>query len=884
MIEAQPSQSGESRSFRLQYHKKVHEYRVHGMPAPIDYIAASDGLNGLVYASLKDLARPVSHFVTAFDNEAVDLKLAAFVKHLEPVIEEVNGGLQLMANQILRRTIFGDVMAANQPQPVVRHPREAKYRDTDDDALAIDQATDFKPSPEETKEFRLLRLSILKNKSEWLIDYYRMNMTILEHLLRKLGRDISLIEADVISMALRQMIKNDQFNVLLGGFVVLEVLNTLDQYSGELLKAAGSWLTLDQRKLVHDVEKWCEIGIEQIVQVRKELFERFLPTEMPIADKLDSQVKEGQTVEESFTRKQKEVLDKLNKKISESIKSYNDQDMQNLRSIQMSRYQSPLGPQDETPRAAQARKLLTNDPSPLAGNSGSVFFESEDEAYVSLPKDLLIDSTRPYIATLDQSSENKEKKVEVQMDINVYIAVLKQFLYNVFYYCQIPTFLAQLKAMDAPPFVVGFIFCLTPFAAGFADIGFNYMIRQKYRRSLVASFLILQLAILVHILGAGYNYIWLLILSRLIAGCSEDNVAVNTYLAREAVEEKRLRFGYLLVTSYAVAIGFGSGLTALLVEVVPEFSLGSLKINDFNITQVVLLLAYLPTTLVFVFFFKDHDQATKDIMDSRKPKIEVPVKYYTEEYPYNLSFNFGIVNLPEYCSTLEIMEEKISEDKAKIKHESMQEKKRLAKRYFAREQVHYMIKYLCCVWIFIEAIIIDSPFYLVQVKDVSPAIVGLFFFCQLALLPLSSWVFPMIIKKKAPASALVRYLTIALIVALLMRIQWSSQPYPYILFMLLQVPLLCLSLFGAAMCMAFLNELASDIQVDKAFGTGFIRSMVLDWGRFSAGVIISLGAAMGRHEKYQFTNNFFYPLAIIYMVYVLWSLNSVKSRLDYKKL
>ena len=894
MIEAMPSQQGDSRSFRMYYYRKEHEYKMNHLPEPLDYITASDSLNGLVYASLKDLAKPVNHFVTAFENEAVDLKLEVFVRHMSPAIEDVNDNLTCMANKILRRTIFGDIMAASHPEPITRRPREVKYRDTDEGALGVEEKVVRVPSNEHEKEYRLERLSTLKCMTEWFLDYYLLNISIVEHLLRKLGRDISLIEADVISMAIRQMIKSNEFNVLLGGFAVLEVLTVLDRYAGELLKASGSWLNLEQKKLVHDVEQWCVESIEVVQRRRREILKTFLPTAKAKDAKSSGFQREGQVVEANYAIKQKEILDKINAKIENSIKGYNEEEMQKLRDAQISRYQNNFRSVEETPLTIQARRLLTREPSPdhdkplihyHSSQDGPSFFDSDDEAYKSMPADLLINSCRPYITRITDSLDIQEKKVETQTNVNTYIVIFKQFLYNIFYYCQIPTFIAQLVTMDAPPYVVGLIFCLAPFAAGFADIGFNYEIRKKYRMSIVMSFILLQVAILLHILAAGYNYIWLLIISRLVAGCSEDNVAVNTYIAREAIEEKRQRFGFMLITSYALAIGLGSGLSALLIEIVPQFNLGSLVINQFNITQVVLLLVYLPITFIFIKFFKDHDQDTKDIRDTRKHKTEVPVKYYTEDYGFNLSINYGIINLPDYCTTLETLADKINEEKAKIKKESIHEKQRLARRYFARGQVHYLIKYLCCMWIFIEATIIDSPFYLIQVKKLSPEVVGTFFFIQLALLPLCSWVLPTYLKSKISASNLVKYLTISIICALLMRVQWSPAPYNEYAFMILQLPLLSLSLFGAGICMSFLNELSSDFQIDKAFGTGFIRSMIFDWGRFGAGVIVSIGASISRgQQKYHFTNNFVYPIFCCYMAIMLVGLGSVKSRLDYKKL
>ena len=351
-------------------------------------------------------------------------------------------------------------------------------------------------------------------------------------------------------------------------------------------------------------------------------------------------------------------------------------------------------------------------------------------------------------------------------------------------------------------------------------------------------------------------------------------------MVRETEPEERVKFGFIFSACHGIGLGLGGGLAGLLTSLVPNYMLGKLQITEYCITQVALLLILLPSTIVFCFRFRDPSSA---LVDKAEKVNHPPIKASAPDDGFELSQHRAIVELPLDLETQTAIQQRIDADTQKLKRETREARRQLAKRYFANDQVQFLAAYLCFTFLILESIIIEAPFYLVEATNLKPSIIGLSCFALLAILPFSAGAFAWMPRDKMSASKSLKLCSAFLLVGLLLRLQVTPMVYPATLFLVLQLPILAASLFSMGLCLCLLNELASDVQIDKSFGSGFIRTMVADWGRVGAGLLITISAAIVA-DRFQFTPDFIYPVALAALAYLYIWLGRVESKLDHSKL
>lgn len=836
-----------------------------GLHRIIDYVILNEQICGLEYLCFRETTRPSAEFVVKFINTKIDELLDIYVNELCKEVKIVEEILEKGIRKLHLRLVYGEIGEVGTSEQ------------------GCGQLVDH-----------MLKQ---KDRVEDLIDYHRLNMQIVVHLLMKMNSEIDVVEFSISESALLKCLKQQPFNVFFGGLHLVELLTLLSLYADTLHTCCQSHLSADHIATITHLQDWAGKESVNIMQARRVSLQRFIPNSSNIemkflkhSDRIVAAL--PQRVQQSFGSYQPGKLAEARKKhaeersvnkpksfgilqashaVSKSHKSHGSVQVHIVshHNHEDSKLRDPNGSfEDLSPVSPVPDKNFTR-----WGSSDSIYEDSN-------PADHVMVSSQQYFTPFTEVVVKAQEKITKITIKNVWLVLGRTIMYAIFYFGQMPTFASQISYLRIPYWLTGFFFGLAPISAIFADYAMNYLIRRKYRLCFMISLAVLYLAVIVQILAIGASSITLMVFARILMGAAEAGGASNTYLSREVEEVDRVFYGYYYIGAKAIGIVVGCGIAALVGQYVPSFELGLISINSLNIFSVFLLFLYIPCVVIFLWKFKDPSQSLKD--QAQNINVE-RVEVQASKYPFELSVIEGVIFLPAIFTTQKTLQRVLSEDRAKVKEETKHTKLMLAKRYFAKDQVKYAEGYLFILKMVIDACIIDSPYLLSRVYSLSQGSIGLYFFCLIVLLPFSAIYLPQIIRPRVDNAVLLYWSTLAALLATLLRIHFASVQYPLWLFMVLIPPLLTVGLFASSLCLSIITELVSDTQVDRAFGTGFIRAMMSDGGRGLAGIIISIGLAIVG-ERDSRLNAWTYSISFGCIGGLLLWLNKVKSKIDEDKL
>jgi len=859
-----PGKKGRLQSFSKYYQKSAERLKLQGMPVCANYSKLNNLINGLTYVYFREITKPSEALMSKLeDKRIVDCLLAYAVKLCEEFVQ-VEKSLEQMIKGVYQHIDFRSL-----PK---KFPSEQEQR------AAFEQTA-----------------SVVERLLMAVVDYYKLNLQALVHLLLKVRDKIETLEINVSNVILRRFLLSDPCNCFFGGLHILELIQVASQLVSAVTSTASTpWTPEELKTLEHHLIR-CDILSAEVVRVRQQAIFRFLESPRHAIEQFELK---HQTLAEGFEEKLSEAKSKQAipalarnpkpKSVQGSILDELDKPQAGQREDLMKRFESK----------SQRNHLYTVKDELLADESHQlqerVVQEKQLENETGIPF-FWIDSSS-FCVHLGQPEELLETvstpakpRSEVQ---HLWAILARNFSFLVFYYGQMPVFWVSLKRMKVPSWLLGLIFSLTTLCSLVSNYLFNKHLSDRYRLSFTLSGAVLLLAIFLQVIASGFDNVPLLLLARVVAGFAEGLVTTDTYIVRVTPEDKKSYFGYLYIGSHALAISLGCGLAGLLDSLIPEFQLGSLKLNGTNYLSVFLFFFYVPGLLIFFACFSDPRRKPPKpaAQAAALPDAEALVQPDLDPYEFELSEIHELTMMPTVAVAQKTFDQAVLEERREVKRKELEEKIRYVKRYFLKDQTNYIAGFLFTMHTIHECAIIETPFVLTELKQLDPGNIGLFFFLIFPVLlcfSLGHWFLKHRLRAYEISNGnIFRYFLFSLFVACIIKFQFSKEAYPLGVIFLGSTLVLALSLGAESSALSVLTQLVSEHQIEKQYGVGFKKSMLVAGGRALAGVIVTISIAIysKNPEQAPFINAIIYGIWVVGLPILYFRLRSVMNRMDQTRL
>ena len=663
-------------------------------------------------------------------------------------------------------------------------------------------------------------------RAELLVDFWLVNMRVLQHLLIKLGNKISSQSTPLVERLAIDLLKSDGgFNVFVGALLIDEIIDSFGVGGGN-----AEW-RLDQHR--------------KVSKSRDLFFQRFTYINPDIESTMISHLHHLRT---------------LSKDSLLSPRSIN-----------------PPSPSDEDAPEA----VIEGRPTSQEYRHRSLEFVMDGES--SLP------STWKTFKNVQYWTELTERPPKVILNdnrrkhITIWLVLLRTLIYYLYYYGIVINFWRELqKDGIGRKFWLGTVFGLAPLSSFLWNWASNYLKRfLRFKTNLLINMIALLVGIMLHWIGSGIDSLVMIIFSRIFIGVAEGEVPTHQFLESEVSISRHLHYSHYVMSIPSVALPLGCGLNALFAVLVePGFQLGSIRIDRMNIYPFVLFWVYIPLALAFGILFynpkkvQTKEESVKEIIKSikqEKSNFKDQQATVMQNYDFDLSDIEEVTFIKKTESTENKLREKIKEDEERIMAQRRATKLLLVKRYFTKNLVQYFMTMILNVSTLFEFMVVEGPFIFAQVYDLDFKYVGLFYFTLLAVMPVFSGLLPKFILPRHKPSDYLKGLAIALGLAVLLKVHFAVGPYPLGLFIAFHVPLPIMAvLIGASSsCLLIFWEEKYD---------GLLRAQVQPLSRVYANVLQVIALAITHAYPH------YLPVFYVIAIPVVWKLHrwmrSISSMLD----
>lgn len=850
-------------SFTMHYLKSTELLKLQGRPKCANYPYLNNLVNGLAYVYFREITKPTEALLSKLEDKRILDCLEVYADCLSKEFVHVERSLENLIKSAYQHIDFRSL-----PKTYL--------------------------SEEECKQGLEQTAMVIEKLLMAVVDYHKFNYQVLVHLVLKVRDQIETMEVNVSSVILKRFLQSDACNCFFGSLHVLELIKVAAEFVKQITSTAGRPWTPEELRALRNHGVRCEILTAEVTRLREQAVFRLL--ESP------------RRAIELFVAKEREQFADFEEKLSESKRKL---------------VSSALGKAANKPKSVQGNSVAEREAEPLdhkndiSLNLGpktqrNLLNTGKDEAQVDESQQLQVREqeekplenvtgtpffwleARSFCVRLDQPNEPQQAGPKPAKSssavLHLWVILARNFAFLVFYYGQLPVFWASLRRMKVPSWLLGFLFSLTTLFSLLSNYLFNKHLSDRYRLSFTLSGAVLLLAILLQVLAGGFDSVALLVLARVVAGFAEGLVTTDTYIVRVTPEEKKNYFGYLYVGSHALAISLGCGLCALLGSVVPEYKLGSLKLDASNYLSIFLLFFYVPGLLIFFACFSDPPPraprtTAQAALAPPSRDVEAQALQELDPYEFDLSEVHEMTVLPPLLTSKQTFDEAVQNERRAIKKQDLQDKMRYVKRYFLKDQTNYIAGYMFVMHTIHECVIIETPFMLNELKQLDSGFVGLYFFLIFPFLlsfSLGHW----FLKDRYTNGHIFQFFLVALIVACLVKYQFSNQVYPLAAIFLGSTLVLALSLGAESCALSVLTELVSEHQVEKQYGVGYKKSMLVAGGRALAGLMVTIALAIFSRNKAQeqFMNAIIYGIWAVGLAVLFFFLRSVMSRLDETRL
>ena len=871
-------------SFSQYFDSESEKLANRGFPTAANYHLLNRQVNGLTFVCFKVTTEKTDSFMSKYESERLAECGWTYAEELVSQFETVEKKLEKCIKIVYQSISFSGISEG---------------------FLAMDQKDNVFEAAQRLVEDQMAGLG----------DYYMLNMKILYHLFMKIRKEIETRDIDIGEVILLRFLEKANCNIFFGGFHLCDIILVSKEFVASLIAVKGCNWSEEELKNLQNWELKCELMLTGINRKRSQILSRFLIGEQHLNINFKFEEKFSLIKAQSVQKlkdfkllKQKKELTKGRKPAS-AIGNDSAKDLveNNISNPDLSLKIEPS--QIEVDKKDTKKKGLTK-----------AFFQLVKEAeltesYSSFqnPVGFSLNMYEYYLelrelkeeeSVEDQKKDKNQPSSESTTRSNVFLVMMRHYLFLIFYYGQVPVFWTQLQRMKVSPWLVGFLFSITTFSSIASNYIFTKYLTTKYKLSFLISLIVLELAILLQILASGFDSIILLVFSRILAGFAEVSVTTNTYIIRHMKSKQKSISGFFYVGSYVFSISFGCGLSAILGVIFQTQMIGKLRLDETNALSAVLFLVYIPITIVFLSHFSDPvnlvvktaEEENVELLVGGDPKKKIAnllsiisqqnnSKNALEDYEFELSEIDEIALLPPNKSKQEAIMAAVLSDKSLIRNEEIEKKIAFAKQYFLKDQMNYIAGYLFMMHAILECAIIETPYMLTKIKSLSPGFTGLFLFLIFPFTIAWTYVY-WYLKQEYSNGKIIHTFTLALLVAVFSKIQFIGTPYPlfFIFFGSMLVLSVCMGTQTSAINVLF--ELVSPGKTEMKYGTGFMKSMIISGGRALAGVIVTISIAIvgTKTDEESLFNVIVYGGWAISLVILWWFLRPVRKRMDEAKL
>ena len=840
-------------SFTMYYLKSAERLKQQGKPKCANYPYLNNLINGLTYVYFKEVTKPSEALLTKLEDKRVVDCLQVYADCLSKEYLHVG---QTLENLI--KTAYQHIDFRSLPKT---------YLSDQEHRAGLDQAA-----------------TVVEKLLMAVVDYQKLNYQILVHLALKIRDQIETLETNVTSVVLERFLTHESSNCFFGGLHILELIKVAAEFVKQVTETAGKPWPAEELKALQTHAVRCEILSAEVRRLRDQAVLRFL--------------KSPEEACANFGRKEQELAEGFEEKLGDAKRK--------LTSSAVAKPGKPLSEQGNSARGAEQglleqkeeislnigqksqRRLLYVSREPQADDSHQLHGRDQDEKQLenltNLPFFWL--EPRNYFVQLGPSAQGPPPESAKQSSevLHLWVILARNLAFLVFYYGQLPVFWVGLKRMAVPAWLLGFLFALTTLFSLLSNYLFNKFLSDRYKLAFTLSGAVLLLAILLQILAGGLDSAALLVLARIAAGFAEGLVITDTYIVRVSPEDKKAYFGYLYIGSHGLAISLGCGLSALLGALIPEYRLGRLRLDATNYLSIFLFFFYVPGLLIFHACFNDP-------LPKQGPAAPVATGLedralrQLDPYEFDLSEISEMTVLPPVLSSKKTFDEAVLLERKQIKKQDLEEKIRYAKRYFLKDQTNYIAGFMFVMHTIHECAIIETPFVLSELKQLDSAYVGLYFFAIFPVLlgfSLGHWA----MKKKYTNGHIFRFFIISLFCSCIIKFQFTREPYPLAAIFIGSTLVLALSMGAESSALSVLTELVSEHHVEKKYGVGFKKSMLVAGGRGLAGFMVSFSLAVLSRDRTRepYMNAIIYGMWAAGLPVLFLCLLRVMNRMDQTRL
>jgi len=461
-------------------------------------------------------------------------------------------------------------------------------------------------------------------------------------------------------------------------------------------------------------------------------------------------------------------------------------------------------------------------------------------------------------------SQDKTEKTSASYNrSDVWFVLVHTFLFMLTYYGLTPTNPDYNTYLGVPKSLFGLVSAITPLFAGISCFSYNYFTKSGYKTSYYVSLFCLISGTFVYSLAFTVRSAILLLIGRALLGYGSGRILTRKFVSLEITLEYRVLYSALLVGITSLAMTFGPGLSALLeiildpaaakgykfdkwqslseeskvaaIDNLTSFKVLGMRFSKLNYLASFVMCLYIIFLIVFVIFFDDipkKNSSDKKLGSEKNPgqdKIENHVRDWDE-----LSELGEVRILPEDTKSagysIDARSEKVSKGKRLLAS---------LEKHFTDKQTYYVGLFFFLIKAIQECIVVEGPAYVVKNYKYTSTISGLIFFC-FTVFTLPSSLTPSMLKNKFTERQILLWSSLLLVCALLVKVQFTKELYPFWLFIAASCAVLSLTLVVETCCSSIISKVISEKRMKSFFNAGLIAGLLDTFGRALGSISITI--------------------------------------------
>lgn len=432
------------------------------------------------------------------------------------------------------------------------------------------------------------------------------------------------------------------------------------------------------------------------------------------------------------------------------------------------------------------------------------------------------------------------------------------FVYMLTYYGITPTTYDYNFIMKIPKPLFGLVSAMTPFVAAISCFIYNYQTKVHYKVSYLISLGCLAAGTFFYTLALTFRSLPILFLGRCLFGYGGGRILTRKFFSKEIHIQHRIFYSALLVGFTGMAMTFGPGLSALLetiidselakhtklktfshepaekqdemIEHITGFKILGVKFARVNYVTGVTFILFVILIILFIIFFQDTPKKTAEELEAEKNKKETS----HNNNAYQISDIKGMMFLPQDKKS-----SKYKQDEREQKFENWKSKMQQAQKYFTDAQTYYVCFFFFVIKAIQECIIVETPAYIVNAYNKTSALSGLIFFL-FTFFTLPAALTPSLLKKKLEDRKMLTISSILLILALLIKVQYTKDIYPIGLFIAGSCLVLGLALAVETSCSSIITKVISEKKAASFMNAGILAGLIDTLGRVTGSTSITI--------------------------------------------